>query len=230
MSKFKKIMLFLLLGVVLFSAAAYIDYFIVVKKTTHPKMALKKTINEDLDVYNSIFYRVWYCKLNNTYTIGGYSDKDAICSNALKYDKDGNYTNALDVTISCDNMKLLNEFYSHDAISNMSGTNVEDAIYVATNAYKIKYKYVLDKDGDKQETHSGDHLIQFPELKLNSKDEYEWVFNDEFYCINANGEIASYDGEVCGDFEPFVIEKKWCDLYKDSNLVNSKEAEEMCKE
>ena len=62
MKKFKRIMLILLLVVVLFSAAAYIDYFIVVKKTTHPKIALKSKINDDLDVYNSIFYRVWYCK------------------------------------------------------------------------------------------------------------------------------------------------------------------------
>ena len=118
MKKLKKIMLILLLVVVLFSAAAYIDYFIVVKKTTHPKIAIKKIINKDLEVYNSIFYRVWYCKLNNTYTIGSYSDKDAICNNKLKYDDDGNYTNALDVTIACDNMKLISEFYSYDAIMN----------------------------------------------------------------------------------------------------------------
>lgn len=230
MKKFKRIMLILLLVVVLFSAAAYIDYFIVVKKTTHPKIALKKKINDDLEVYNSIFYRVWYCKLNNTYTIGSYKDKDAICNNTLKYDKEGNYTNALNVTIACDNMKLLNEFYSYDAISNMSSTNVEDAIYVATNAYKVKYRYVLDSDGDKQETHAGYYLIQFPELKLNSKDEYDWVYPEESYCINDNKEIALFDGETCDEFKPFGIEKKWCDLYKESNLANSVEAADLCKE
>lgn len=230
MKKLKKIMLILLLVVVLFSAAAYIDYFIVVKKTTHPKMALKTKINDDLEVYNSIFYRVWYCKLNNTYTIGSYNDKDAICNNTLKYDKDGNYTNALDVTIACDNMKLISEFYSYDMISGMTSEEVEDALYVAKNAYKVKYKYVLDTDGDKQETHSGYNLIQFPELKLNSKDEYEWVFNDQSYCINSNNEIALFSDEECGIFESFGIEKKWCELYKESNLANSKEALEMCKE
>lgn len=230
MKKLKKIMLILLLVVVLFSAAAYIDYFIVVKKTTHPKIALKKIINEDLEVYNSIFYRVWYCKLNNTYTIGSYSDKDAICNNTLKYDKDGNYTNALDVTIACDNMKLISEFYSYDVISGMTSEEVEDSIYVANNAYKVKYKYILDTDGDKQETHSGYNLIQFPELKLNSKDEYEWVYDDQLYCINANREIALYIDEECSTFEPFTLDKKWCTLYKQSNLANSKEALEMCKE
>ena len=230
MMKLKKVMFILLLVVVLFSAAAYIDYFIVVKKTTHPKLSIKEDINENLEVYNSIFYRVWYCKLNNTYTIGSYKDKDAICNNTLKYDKEGNYTNALDVTIACDNMKLLSEFYSYDIISGMTSEEVEDAIYVANNAYKVKYKYVLDSDGDKQETHAGYYLIKFPKLKLNSKDEYEWVYDDEEYCINENKEIAEFDGEVCGEFKSFNIENKWCSLYKNSNLANSKEAEELCKE
>ena len=96
--------------------------------------------------------------------------------------------------------------------------------------YKVKYRYVLDSDGDKQETHAGYYLIQFPELKLNSKDEYDWVYPEESYCINENKEIALFDGETCDEFKPFGIEKKWCDLYKESNLANSVEAADLCKE
>lgn len=231
MKMVKKIILFLFIAVVLFSAVAYIDYFIVVKRTTYPKIALKEQISDDLLVYNSVFYRVWYCKLNDTYTLGGYSDKDAICNNTLKYDKEGNYTNAMNVKIASDNMKLISKFYSYEAIGSMSSEDVENAIYVSNEAYKIKYKYVVDSDGDKQETHSGDYLIQFPKLELNKNGEYDWVYsNTEYYCLNANFEISLYEEEQCGEFTSIGVEDRWCKLYKSSNLSEEAEAKNFCKE
>ncbi len=228
MKKLKIIFLILISTLVLFSAAAYIDYFVVVKRTTYPKIALKEKISEDLLVYNSVFYKVWYCKINDTYTIGSYSDKDAICSNALKYDKEGNYTNAMNVKIANENMKLISNFYSYEAIGNMNSEDVENAIYVAENAYKVKFKYVLDGSGDKQETHSGNYLVDFPKFEKNKKDDYEWNYKKEYYCMNDNFEIADYQDEECGEFKPIGIEKKWCNLYKQSNLSEVSIASDLC--
>ena len=228
MKKLKIILLILFIAVVLFSAAAYIDYFIVVKRTTYPKIALKKEISDDLLVYNSVFYKVWYCKLNNMYTIGNYSDKDAICSNTLKYDKEGNYTNAMNVKIANDNMKLISNFYSYETIGNMNSEDVENAIYVSKEAYKVKFKYVLDSSGDKQETHSGHYLVDFPKFEKNKKEDYEWVYKKEYYCMNNNFEIADYQDGECGEFKSIGLEKKWCELYKASNLSEVTIASELC--
>lgn len=230
MKKLKLISLILLVAVVLFSAAVYIDYFVVTRRTTYPKIALKKELSDDLLVYNSVFYRVWYCKINKTYTIGNYSDMDAICSNTLKYDKNGDYTNANDVKIESNNMKLISSFYSYEAIGIMSSDEVEDAIYVANNAYKVKFKYLLDSDGDKVETHSGYNLIQFPKYELNNKDEYEWVYSKDYYCLDGNGQIAPYQDEECGSFVSIGIDSRWCNLYKSTNLSDSKEAKMLCEE
>ena len=230
MKKLKLMSLILLIAAVLFSAAVYIDYFVVTSRTTYPKISLKKELSENLLVYNSVFYRVWYCKINKTYTIGNYSDMDAICSNTLKYDSNGDYTNAKDVKIEADNMKLISNFYSYEAIGIMNSEEVEDAIYVAKNAYKVKFKYLLDSTGDKMETHSGYNIIQFPKFELNNKDEYEWVFDNEYYCIDSKNQIASYEDEECGEFVSLGIESRWCKLYKFTNLSDSKEAKRLCEE
>ena len=74
------------------------------------------------------------------------------------------------------------------------------------------------------------YMLQLMRIKLNNKDEYDWVYPEEEYCINDNMEIALFDGETCDEFKPFDIEKRWCDLYKESNLANSVEAAELCKE
>ena len=230
MKKLKKVLLILVIVFVLFSAVAYVDYFVVVKRTTFPKIALKENINSDLVVYKSIFYKVWYCKLNDTYTIGDYSDKDAICDNTLKYDKEGNYTNALNVKIDSENMKLISNFYSYEDISKMSEEEVKDSLYVIENAYKVNFKYYLDSDGDKQETHSGYYLIQFPKYKLNG-DDVEWIYEDKYYCINENNEIAEYDESMeCGTFTSIGLEKKWCELYKKSKFSENKQAKKLCGE
>lgn len=228
MKKLKIILLILMGTVVLFSAAAYIDYFVVVKRTTYPKIALKEQINEDLLVYNSVFYKVWYCKLNDTYTIGNYHDKDAICSNTLKYDKEGNYTNAQNVKIANENMKLISNFYSYESIGNMSSEDVENAIYVSENAYKVKFKYALDSTGDKQETHSGHYLVDFPKFEINKKDDYEWKYEKNYYCMNENYEIADYIEEECGEFRKIELDKKWCELYKLSNLSEINIVSDIC--
>ncbi len=230
MKNIKKVIIFLIVALVFFSAAVYIDYFVVVNRTSYPKISFKKQIDENLSVYNAILYRVWYCKLNDTYTIGNYNDKDAICSNALKYDKDGNYTNANGVTISAENMKLISAFYSYEIIGNMSGDDVEDALYVIKNAYKVKYKYYVDKAGDQQESHSGYKLIIFPKYELKGN-EVKWLYSEDYYCINEKNEIAKYikEDEDCFTFQEIGIDKKWCDLYKQSNINGSKIAEELCK-
>ena len=230
MKKIKKIMIILIAVLVLFSAVVYIDYFVVVKRTSYPKISLKKQLDENLIVYNAILYRVWYCELNDTYTIGNYKDKDAICTNTLKYDKNGNYTNANDVKISAENMKLISAFYSYELIGNMSAEDVEDALYVIENAYKVKYKYTTDETGSNQETHSGYELIVFPKYEIKNND-VKWVYQEEVYCINDKNEISIYneEDEECFDFKPIGIDKKWCDLYKKSNLKDLKNAEELCK-
>lgn len=231
MEKMKKILIILSAVLVLLSAIIYIDYFIVVTRTSYPKISLKKELDENLSVYNAILYRVWYCKLNDTYTIGDYSDKDAICTNTLKYDKDGNYTNANDVKISANNMKLISAFYSYETIGNMTSDEVEDALYVIKNAYKAKYKYLTDESGSKQETHSGYELIIFPKYEIKNN-EVKWTYiEEEVYCINENKEIALYneEEEECFDFESLGIDKKWCELYKKSNLKDSNISNELCK-
>ena len=230
MKNIKKVIIFLIVALVFFSAAVYIDYFVVVNRTSYPKISFKKQIDENLSVYNAILYRVWYCKLNDTYTIGNYNDKDAICSNALKYDKDGNYTNANGVTISAENMKLISAFYSYEIIGNMSSDDVEDALYVIKNAYKVKYKYYVDKAGDQQESHSGYKLIIFPKYELRGN-EVKWLYSEDYYCIKEKNEIAKYikEDEDCFTFQEIGIDKKWCNLYKQSNINGSKIAEELCK-
>lgn len=231
MKRMKKVIIILVALLVLFSAVVYIDYFIVVNRTSYPKISLKKEIDENLTVYNAVLYRVWYCKLNSTYTIGNYKDKDAICSNALKYDKDGNYTNAKNITISAENMKKISAFYSYEIIGNMSSSDVEDALYVIKNAYKVKYKYYTDEAGEPYESHSGYKLIMFPKYEI-SENDVKWVYDNEYYCINNKNEISPYskEDEECFEFKSIGIDKKWCGLYQQSNLSDSKIAKELCKE
>lgn len=230
MKKMKKVVIILIAVLVLLSAVIYIDYFIVVNRTSYPKISIKKELDENLSVYNAVLYRVWYCKLNNTYTIGNYSDKDAICTNTLKYDKDGNYTNANDVKISAENMKLISAFYSYETIGNMSSQAVEDALYVIKNAYKVKYKYLTDEAGATQETHSGYKLIVFPKYEIKNND-VKWNYSEEAYCINDKKEISLYneEEEECFDFKPLGIDKRWCSNYQNSNLKEEKNASELCK-
>ena len=231
MKKMKKVVIILIAALVLLSAIIYIDYFVVVNRTSYPKISIKKELDENLSVYNAVLYRVWYCKLNDTYTIGDYSDKDAICSNTLKYDKDGNYTNANDVKISAENMKLISAFYSYETIGNMSSKDVEDAIYVINNAHKVKYKYSTDENGTVQETHSGYKLIMFPKYEIKNNN-VKWSYSEaEIYCINDMKEIALYneDEEECFDFKSIGIDKRWCNVYQKSNLKDEKNAIELCK-
>ena len=55
----KKVVIILIAVLVLLSAVIYIDYFIVVNRTSYPKISIKKELDENLSVYNAVLYRVW---------------------------------------------------------------------------------------------------------------------------------------------------------------------------
>ena len=95
---------------------------------------------------------------------------------------------------------------------------------------KVKYKYTTDETGSNQETHSGYELIVFPKYEIKNND-VKWIYQEEIYCINDKKEISLYneEDEECFDFKPIGIDKKWCELYKKSNLKDLKNAEELCK-
>ena len=64
MKKIKKIMIILIAVLVLFSAVVYIDYFVVVKRTSYPKISLKKQLDENL-----IGIQIYWFQFENSCTL-----------------------------------------------------------------------------------------------------------------------------------------------------------------
>ena len=236
MKKVVKIILILIGIFVILGAGCYIDYYIAKTKNTNPKIALKKELNSDLIVYNGMFYRMWYCKVNKTYTVGSYSDKDAICNKNYEY-KDGYYTNNAGIKISKRDLQLLTNtgIYTSEMVENInSDTQLENAIHVAYDYEINKYKVVVK---DNKELEVDDYkIVVFPEFK-EVEDNYDWMYDESdttnYYCISKNkGTIskAKYDGNECLEFEQIKMDKNWCENYKNSTLSYEDNIEKLCEE
>lgn len=230
MKKLSKI--FIIIFIILFacSCIVYIDYYIVKSRHTTPKLAIKKQLNENLCVYSAPFYKVWYCKTNDTYTIGDYSDKDAICPCEYKFDEDNNYENSNGVKISKRDLMLISDNYTREMIDSIKNKyELDDAVYVSLNYGKTKYKVVMNNDVPLKAI-DGNTIILFPEFKLN-KDKYEWVYdNQEYYCMNSSGQVTPYLNNLCGTtYTDIKLDEKWCDLYTKSALIYDDDVKELCK-
>lgn len=230
MKKISKILFIIFILILVLGCCTYIDYFIVKRKTTYPKIALKKEISSDLVVYNAIFYRVWYCGTNKTYTIGDYEDVDAVCPKNYTY-KDGYYTNTANVKISKKDLEMINDIYTSEMIENMvDKIAVENAVYVASNYGQKVYKNVVDETGQNKKFNNY-QLVSFPKFELNTKGDYEWVYdNEELYCLNDKGEISLYLNDKCTTFEKIKMDSQWCKLYINSTLAYNTEASKLCEE
>ena len=221
----RKFIIIIIIVLVVLSSLIYVDYFNTKTNNTYPKLALKSE-NEDAFIYNAVLYRVWYCKANKKYMIGSYTE-DNICPKNYEYSK-GMYTNSNGVAISKRNLQLLTNdgVYTSEMIENMTNEKqVEDAVYVAETYLKSLYKVVDEMDNYK--------LIVFPEFK-EVDGNYSWEYeipSDDYYCLSEDGKkYAKLENEVCGKYETFKMDKKWCELYKGSTLVYDDSLNDLCKE
>jgi len=230
MRKIRKVIFIIFIILLVFAGAVYIDYFLASRNNTHPKIAIKKELEEDLFVYNAVFYRMWYCKANDTYTIGDYKDSDAICAPVYEYEN-GYYTNGDGIKISKHDLEMIREIYASEIIETMnSDSAVENAVYVAENYAKQKYKEV-EIEGKKIK--SGKYsLINFPTF-VEKKGKYSWTIDDNStYCLDDTEEVkkyAPYEEETCGEFVTLTYDTKWCELYTNSKLVFDEDVNKMCK-
>ena len=230
MKKLVRILIILFILIAVFGAAAYIDYFMIKGKNTYPKLAIKKKLNEDVTVYTALLYKVWYCKTNDTYTIGGYDDKDAICPHDYEY-VDGYYTNSIGIKISKKDIEMLstNDIYTTEMIDNLSSEeSVKNALHVVEAYMSKQYKSVNKKSEE------GEDLVVFPTFKLDKNTKkYSWVYDLDdtanYYCLS-NKQVAKYDGEECGNFEKIKMDKEWCQSYEKSTLIYKNKIEDYCKE
>lgn len=223
--------MFLIILIVIIVAAGYLDFFIAKSRNTYPKISLKKEISEEETVYNALLYKVWYCKTNDTYTIGSYSDKDAICPHNYEY-VDGYYTNSLGIKISKKDLQMISSYdiYTTEMIDNMSSdSQVESAIHVVKDyVEKTKYKSTGKK------TEEGIELVVFPKFTSNKgTDDYSFVYDlddeKEYYCLS-NDKVATYTENVCGEFKDIKMDEEWCSSYDKSTLVYEEKIADLCKE
>lgn len=230
MRKLSKV--FIIIFIILFACgcAIYIDYYIVKNRHTTPKLAIKKQIDDNQVVYSAFFYKVWYCKTNNMYTIGDYSDKNAICPLEYTFDNDDNYENTNGVKISRRELTLISEIYTTEMIEDIKNKyELEDAVYVSEEYGKTKYKIVMRNDNPLI-TSDGSTIILFPEFKLNNE-KYEWVYdNQNYYCMNSLGEISLFQYNACSPlYSSIKMDDKWCELYTKSTLIYNEEIKNLCK-
>ena len=223
----KKIIITIIVVLLIMSALVYFDYFNVKTNNTSPKISLKEKISDSQTLYKAFFYRVWYCDTNKTYTIGSYSDADAICPINYSY-VEGYYTNSEGIKISKRDLQLLTNdgIYTSEMVEAMnSNKQVEDAVHVAYNYGRYKYKLTSKKSSD------GYKLIVLPEFK-EEENNYKWVYDEEnLYCLKDSDKtsIAKYE-DSCGKFEVIKMDKDWCDSYTSSTLVYEENINKYCEE
>ena len=220
----KKAIIIVLVILVLIGSFIYFDYFNVKTNNTSPKISIKENLTDDQILYKAVFYKVWYCKTNKTYTIGSYSDTDAVCPINYEY-IDGYYTNAEGVKISKRDLQLLTNdgIYTSEMIETMSdNTQVQDAVHVAYDYGIYKYKKI---DKESEDNHE---LIVFPKFE-EVDGNYKWIYDEEdLYCLKDDS-FAKYDTK-CGKFEKIKMDNKWCESYKTSTLVYEDNIEKYCEE
>ncbi len=228
-NKLNKIIIIVIIVIILISILIYFDYFIAKTRVSAPKISIKKRLDENSYVYKSVFYKVWYCESNKTYTFGDYNDKDAICPKNYKY-VEGYYTNEAGVKISKRDLQLLTNdgIYTSEMIENMTSEKlVEEAVSVAFNYGKYKYKKTSDK------TEDGYTLVLLPDFK-EDKGNYKWIYDEEKkYCLkeeNGITSLATYAENVCDKFEEIKMDKTWCKNYENSTLIYEEGIDKLCKE
>ena len=221
----KKYIIIVVLILIVFSSLVYVDYFNTKTNNTYPHLALKSE-NDDAIVYTAVLYRVWYCKANKMYMIGSYTE-DNICPRNYEY-SNGIYTNSNGITISKKDLQMLSNdgIYTSEMIENMTNNKqVEDALYVVDSYMSKVYKVV-----DENETNK---IIIFPEFK-EVDGHYSWVYEekeDNYYCLSTDEKsYAKMINNQCTKYEPFIMDKKWCELYKNSTLVYDEKLSDLCKE
>lgn len=231
MEKFKKIIFFIIIIVLVIFGVFYLDYFKASSNHTAPKLSIKEELNGDLFVYNSLFYRMWYCKPTDTYTIGSYSDVDAICTKEYTYEN-GYYTNEAGLKISQKDLEMVKGIYDAEVIETFNSDSVlESAIYVVSNYNKLDYKKAVSEDGEELLSDKY-QLVYLKEFKENNG-KFDWIYNEgKLYCLDSTEEIkkiSDYDGEKCGEFDNLVYTSKWCELYTNSNLAFNDDINKICK-
>ena len=219
----KKFIITFIIALVVLSSLVYVDYFNTKTNNTFPKLALKSE-NDDAVIYTAIMYRVWFCKANRVYMIGSYKE-DSICPKNYKYVNDV-YKNDNGVNISKRDLQLLTNdgVYTSEMIEAMnSDKEVESAVYVAFNYLKNIYKVVDENESNK--------IIIFPEFK-EVDGSYKWVYEegeDNYYCLSSDEKsYAKMNDNVCGKYQSFKMDEKWCESYKNSTLVYEDKIEELC--
>ncbi len=233
MKKIGKILFVIFIFLLVIAGGVYIDFFIAKSQNTYPKISIKKRIDDSLSVYNAPFYRVWYCKDNDTYTIGDYSDSDAVCSITYVYDG-GYYTNGAELKIPKKSLEMIKKNYDPEVIELFNNeSSINDAVYVSEKYAKLDYNEVKDENGKvvKVDKYT---LIRIPDFK-EVNDKYAWVYDDKKeYCLDIKDNkkyYALYNEEegTCGEFELLDIDEKWCSLYVNSKFSFDEELVEKCK-
>ncbi len=230
MKKIKRVLFILFIFLLIIAGAVYIDFFIASRNNSHPRISIKKDLGDGLSVYNCVLYRMWYCKENDTYTLGDYDDPDAICKIVYDYDK-GYYTNGAGLKISKHDLEMIRDVYDSEVIETFnSESSVTNALYVAENYAKLNYKQVEE---DEKPVKQGKYLVvTFPEFK-EDKDDYKWVDDSETrYCLDDSADILKYaplEEGKCGEFTNLTYESKWCELYTNSKLYFDEKINEKCK-
>ncbi len=223
----KKILTTIVIVIIVLVSLIYIDYFNAKTNYTSPKISLKEETDDAIE-YKAVLYRVWFCKTNKMYLVGDYSE-DLVCPKNYKYENNV-YKNENGVEITKRDLQLLTNdgIYTSEMIENMnSNKQVEDAVHVAFNYLKYKYKKV-DKE-------NGVDIALFPEFK-EVDGNYRWVYDEEGedkYCIKEKDGIllyAKYLDNKCGKYEEVVMDELWCEAYKNSTLVYKSEIQVLCKE
>lgn len=227
----KKIFVFILILLFIFFGCVYVDYFIVKTKNTVPKISIKKVDNDKNEIYNAIFYKVWFCKEDDKILIGSYGDPDNQCSNPLEF-KDGNYVNESGLIISKKDYFIMTSggIYTNDMINIMLDKDeVTNAVYVANEYMSNQYKVVSENDDYS--------LIVFKKI-VEKKDNYIWDYPDsleQYYCLyNIDGKkyYSKYINEECqSEKQELKYSSKWCSLYLNSTLKYLEEDKgKFCKE
>lgn len=230
MKKLRRFLFIIFIILLVFAGCVYIDFFIASRNETHPKISIKKEIDENLVVYNGVLYRMWYCKPTKVYTLGDYKDSDAVCSPEYEYEK-GYYTNGAGIKISKHDLEMLVGIYDSEVIETFnSDTVVANAVYVAEGYSKLEYKAAEDNG---KVLKSGKYpLVYFPTFK-ETNNKYKWVYeSDKMYCLDESKTIkqyAPYEEEKCGEFVNLTFDKKWCELYVNSKLYFDADINEKCR-
>ncbi len=239
MKLIKKIFIIVFTLLLILSALAYIDYFLVKTNNKVPKFSLKKD-EKDFIVYSAPFYKVWYCKDSKTVILGGYDDPDAICHKSYEY-VDGYYTNSSGLKISEEDLELItkNGIYTSEMVEAMKDEKeVQDAVFVADTYGRLVYKKKLDSKGNEMMVGEDNYVVVFPEfVKVEGK--YDWHYEEEYtdrvYCMEDRDGVeyfTRYNNGSCGkSYFKLKLDDKWCGKYKDSTLVYKEDSvKNLCEE